>query len=524
MLIHQLSIKEIVAAIAEMKLSALEVCDHFVDRLERINPDLNAICEENFEAARAQAKMYTENFNAYDKSKHPLLGLPFTLKEMLAYRGKRRTGGNIHYRNDISVTTASAAARLENAGGILLATSNVPELGFWFETFNKIYGITNNPFDLQRTPGGSSGGEAALIGAGLSPLGLGSDIGGSLRLPAFFCGIAAHAPTRGLVPMTGHFPHQNQNLKHYPETQRPLAVVGPLAKRASDLHLIMKIISGPDDLDPVCNLNYPGPGPGTGTGPGRGAEYGHGTGTIAKSESKIDPRQLRVLTLADPAIHLATRTSHEISAEVTSVAQLLQSQGAQVEELPQKIFVDAVALWMELLNANKSSSFAENMMQMEDMNPRKMRTLLLKNLALLPLKMNHYTLPALATALLETITSAEHEAPDSGAASSKQTECLLELQRLKIKMRDLLGNNGILLLPTHPRTAPPHFKSLLYPFDFIYSGIMIALQLPATQLPTRLNEAGLPLGVQVVANYHRDDLAISAAAYLETFFPPFWPN
>ena len=176
----------------------------------------------------------------------PLLGVPCTIKEFLKTSGMPHTGGLAWMADGVADTDATVTARIKAAGAIILGVTNIPEGGLWMETYNSIYGRTRNPWDLRRTSGGSSGGEAALISTGASPFGIGSDVGGSIRIPAAFCGTVGHKPSGGLVPNTGHFPAD------VPDGAGGYLCTGPMTRTVDDAWLVLKVLAGPDGQDPAC--------------------------------------------------------------------------------------------------------------------------------------------------------------------------------------------------------------------------------------------------------------------------------
>jgi amidase len=230
------------AALAARKVSAVELAQDAIGRIERHDGKINAICVRDFdrglEAARA-----ADAARARGETR-PLLGIPLTIKESYNIAGLPTTWGNPAQKDFVPTEDALSISRVKAAGGVILGKTNVPlGLGDW-QSYNDIYGTTNNPFDLGRTPGGSSGGSSAALAAGYGPLSLGSDIGGSLRVPAFHCGVYAHKPTFALVPSRGHTPPPFPPLPF----DRDLSVIGPMARSAADLALLLDAIAGPDPL------------------------------------------------------------------------------------------------------------------------------------------------------------------------------------------------------------------------------------------------------------------------------------
>src|SRR6201985_793775 len=235
------SASQLATAIRSKELSSRAIVEAHLERIAVVNPKLNAIVQLTADSARKEADE-ADAALARGEIKGPLHGVPVTIKDTLETTGVICTGdttGRAHY---IPKADATAVARLRAAGAIILGKTNVPELAGAIETDNLVYGRTNNPYDLARTPGGSGGGESAIVAACGSPLGLGTDAGGSIRIPAHFCGLAAIKPTSGRVPRTGQFPMPlgARNAVFHPSL---------IARRIDDVALALPIISGPDYRD-----------------------------------------------------------------------------------------------------------------------------------------------------------------------------------------------------------------------------------------------------------------------------------
>jgi Asp-tRNA(Asn)/Glu-tRNA(Gln) amidotransferase A subunit family amidase len=231
---------ELARRIRDRELSPVEVMRAHLERIETINPKLNAIitlADEALDQARAaeQAVMRADPIG-------PLHGVPFTCKDSFDVAGVRTTRGSLLFEHDIAASDATAVARVKHAGGIFLGKTNTPEFTLWWETDNLVFGRTNNPWNTDMIPGGSSGGEAAALATGLTALGIGSDVGGSLRMPAHYCGVVGFKPTHGRVPLSGLFPETMLRTMH----------VGPLARTVRDAALAVRLMSGPDGTDPWC--------------------------------------------------------------------------------------------------------------------------------------------------------------------------------------------------------------------------------------------------------------------------------
>ena len=228
---------ELAERIHSKSLSPVEVVQAHLDRIEAVNPKVNAIVTlvpgamERARAAEA-AILRGETWG-------PLHGVPFTVKDCVDTEGVRTTRGSKLFSDYVPSADATVVKRLKDAGGIFIAKTNMPEFALWWETDNLVFGRTENPWMPGRTPGGSSGGEAGAIAAGLSPLGIGSDVGGSIREPANYCGIVGLKATHGRIPLTGHWPEALLRFMH----------VGPLGRSVRDVAMGLSLMAGPDGID-----------------------------------------------------------------------------------------------------------------------------------------------------------------------------------------------------------------------------------------------------------------------------------
>jgi len=236
------STRALAAAIAKRSVSSEEVVRACLDRIAAVNPKLNAVVALDADRALERARALDAD-RANGTVRGPLHGVPMTIKDSLDTAGIVTTGGTLGRKSFVPAVDATVVDRLKQAGAIVLGKTNTPELTLSFETTNLIYGKTSNPYDLGRTPGGSSGGAAAIVAAGGAPFDIGSDYGGSIRQPSHFCGVAGIKPTAGRVPRTGH-------VYPYGGIQDSFQQIGPIARTVDDLTLILPIIMGPDFADP----------------------------------------------------------------------------------------------------------------------------------------------------------------------------------------------------------------------------------------------------------------------------------
>lgn len=281
-------------AVRDKELSAVEVVEAHLRRIDEVNPKLNAVVHLSAERALSEARD-ADAATARGESSGPFHGVPMTVKDSHDAQGLVSTGGTKGREGFVPERDATTVARMRAAGAIVLGKTNTPELTLSFETDNLVYGRTNNPYDQDRTPGGSSGGAGAIIASGGSPLDLGTDTGGSIRVPAGFCGISGLKPTSGRVPRTGHI------ISHSLGAIDPLTTVGPMARYVEDLVLAYPIIAGPDGVDPAI---VPMP---------------------VLDPTDVDPRGLRVAWFADIG---EVASTPPVAAAVGSAADALTEAGA----------------------------------------------------------------------------------------------------------------------------------------------------------------------------------------------------
>lgn len=246
---------ELAQLIRSRQLSSRELLDMYLARIERLNPAINAVVTIDAERARAdaaKADQVTATGDS-DAALGPLHGLPITIKDAVEVAGMRSTGGSVALSTHVPEADAPAVARLRRAGAVVFGKTNVPEWSGDIQTFNALFGVTNNPWDPTRTPGGSSGGPAAAVAAGLSSFELGTDIGGSIRIPSSFTGVCGHKPSYGVVSQRGYLDSVGGG-----RTDADVNVFGPIARSVADLELLLGVLAGPDsDRATAWSLKLP---------------------------------------------------------------------------------------------------------------------------------------------------------------------------------------------------------------------------------------------------------------------------
>jgi amidase len=446
------SASEIARAIREREVSAEEVTGAYLARIEEVNPKLNAFVQVAGEAARGRARELDAAL-ARGELAGPLHGVPVSIKDAFDVAGVETVGGTKGRAGFVPQEDATGVARLKAAGAVVLGKTNVPEVSLAFESDNLVYGQTKNPYDLARTPGGSSGGEAAAIAAGLSPLGLGSDAGGSIRLPAHFCGIAGIKPTTGRTARTGHFPPPGGHFDS-------LWQIGPLARRVEDLALALPLLCGADWRDPTV-----APVP-------------------LEDPAAVEVETLRVAFHTDNGIIAPTP---DIAEAVRSAARVLADAGATVEEARPPVLDQAFELALGLFGADGGAGLRTVLHMVGTTETHPLMDRLLELLGQRPLSTEEFV----------------------GLA--------FQLDAYRAAMLSFMRDYDAILCPPCARAAMPHgttFDEENY-LSFSYTMTYNLTGWPGAVVRAAASAEGLPLGVQLVARPWREDVALALARAVE---------
>lgn len=452
------------AALRAGEFTSREVVEAHIEHMERVNPTLNAVVMTRYHEARAEADRADAQLAAARAAGRldglpPLLGVPCTIKENFELEGTPQASGLVSRRHIVNEADAITVARLRAAGAIPLGVSNTSELCMWMESYNEVYGRSNNPYDPTRIVGGSSGGEGAIIGAGASPFGLGADVGGSIRMPAFFNGVFGHKCSPRLVPNEGQYPGPQGRIDDFLST-------GPLCRRAADLEPLLRIMAGP------------------------AAER-------LKDVASVDLRGLRVLYLAPDR---GPRAKRDLRDAQSRAVKALAEAGATPEAIDLPLLDKGFDIWSSMLATAEGPSFAEMMF-----GTRSAWRPLAEFGRLLAGRSPH-TLPLVILAALEKV-------PELAPGRARKYVALG--RELKQQLEEALGDDGVLVTLPYTEVAPRHGKPLFPPFNWVRCAIFNAMSVPSTAVPMGLNAQGLPLGVQVVAAQDNDHLSLACALELE---------
>ena len=467
---HRMTAQQLATAIASGAVTAGAALDHHLDRVDRLNPRLNAVVARDDVGARARAAA-ADAAIARGERWGPLHGVPMTVKDSIEVAGMPTTAGAPELAEHVPAAHALSARRLVDAGAIVFGKTNLPLYAGDLQSYNDVYGTTNNPWDESRSPGGSSGGAASALAAGLTALELGSDIGGSIRNPAHYCGVYGHKPSHGLVPHRGHIPGPPGTLG-----TPDIAVIGPLARSAADLDMALAVLSGPDEREGAAwRLDLPGP-------------------------RRRGLHDFRVAAwLDDPHCPVDAAVGDVLEGTVAA----LESAGVAVDRSARPDFAvaEARSVFLRLMYAVMGSGFPKPVLAAFDEAYPKLEG--------------------------EDLT-VRSEMVRGAALRHRHWLAVDEArQRLRAAWDEFFRRFDVLLCPAMPTVAIPHDHRpvaertvdvngapLPYLEQLFWAGLAGAALLPATVAPAGLSPDGLPVGIQIVGPYLEDRTTIAFAAHL----------
>ncbi len=472
------SAKQLASLIRRKKVGCLELLDLYLERIERHNSRINAIIFMDIEAARKRAKAGDEAL-IRGEVWGPLHGVPMTIKDSYDVVGMPTTWGAPQYKDNFPKKNAIVADRLLAAGAVLFGKTNVPLYLADWQTFNEIYGTTNNPWDLERTPGGSSGGSAAALAAGLTGLEAGSDIGASIRNPAHYCGVYGHKPTYGIVTPRG------QALPGV-VSATDISAVGPLARSVDDLVLALDVMAGPDNIDAAgWQLRLPKP----------------------KKKTLRDYRVAVIFT--DPEAEV----DDEVQKRLRAVTKFLVKNRVKVSETARPK-IDSREAHRNYIQLLRGATVGRLTSEEFDKNLEEFRSI----------DLHDESYPA--------------QMIRAQAMYHKDWLAFNEMRhRMRLAWADFFSDYDILLCPAATTTAFPHNqkgerwermvmvnnKPQPSTTQMFWAGYSCNFYLPSTVAPAGFANDGLPVGVQIVGPQYGDHLCLHFARLLERDFQGFVP-
>ena len=456
--LYHLSATELANKIKSKEISSKELTQLYIDRIKKFDGDINAVVVRMFDRAIEDADKADEALSK-GKDLGPLHGLPMTIKESYAIEGQKTTWGNEAFRNNTAAADGLAVQRFRQAGAHFIGKTNVPLDLADFQSFNTIYGTTNNPWDLKRIPGGSSGGSAAALAAGFTGLEAGSDIGGSIRNPAHFCGVYGHKPTYGIIPMTGH-----ELVSNVPDAD--LAVCGPLARSAEDIRQALDIMAGPAEREAAgWKLDLP----------------------------EADFTNLKDLKIAVWANDEMAPVSHEIEERAIQVGETLAKLGASVSFDARPNFdpetgnINYQLLLQSVMSAAMPPEEKEKIQKIVDqLDP-------------------------------SDFSSDAVNARGVVISHADWISTNFKREKLKIAWKEFFEEWDILICPQmatpafehdhrnyNERTIKVNNQEQSYFQQIFWAGMIVNAYLPSTVFPTGPSKDGLPIGLQAVSGAYQD--------------------
>jgi len=475
--LHFRSASELTRALRRKEVSSVELLDHYLARVAALNPRINAVVHVDAERARERARAADAALGR-GESWGALHGLPITIKDSFEVAGMPCTSGAPELAKHVPAKHATAVQRLVDAGAIVFGKTNLPLYAGDFQSYNAVYGTTNNPWDATRGPGGSSGGSAAALAAGLTGLELGSDIGGSIRNPSHYCGVYGHKTTHGIVPIRGHIPGPPGALG-----EGDLGVAGPMGRSAADLALGLELLAGPDENDATAwRLALPPP---------------------------------RALRLADARVGVWLDDAlGPVDAEVRDVLQnavdAIAKTGAGIDEKTRALdSAEQHRIYAQLLNAAMGAGSPPEVLARAD---------------------------AVAPTIPKSEDSFGVNALRGLALRHRDWLGLNERRtRLRAQWAQYFRDHDVLLCPIMPTAAFPHDQRGMNErtlringkeepyFQLFWAGHAVNAYLPATVAPAGRTRSGLPVGIQIIGPYLEDRTPIAFAAQLADVLGGFTP-
>lgn len=475
------SAETIAAAVRSGDVSAAEVTTAAIQRIEKLDSAINAVVVRDFDRAIKDAHQVDEHLARGEDA--PLLGVPVTVKESFNVAGLATTWGLPPFKDFIADADALAVARLRQAGAVILGKTNVPVALEDLQTYNPIYGRTNNPWDLTRTPGGSSGGSAAALAAGFGAASIGPDIAGSLRVPAHFTGVYAHKSSYGIAPARGHSAPMAPALTYNPD----LTVILPMARSARDLEILLNLLTVQDPLVPSAAMQ-----------------------TLLPPSRHQRLADFRILIVdSHPLLPTSDETRHaieDLAEHLTRAGTEVRRESALLPDLTENARLYARLLLASIASAYPAPRFEEPRRNAEE-------------------TLSHSDIPLLARARAEGVVLSHRDWIATDTARTVERD----------DWRRLFKEFDVVITPASPTTAFPHDQTpdqwgrhinidgseYAYADQLVWAGVASAAGLPSTAVPIATSPEGLPIGVQLIGPMYEYRTPIRLAGWLEQTYRGF---
>lgn len=459
------------AKVRSGKLKSADIVRAYVKRIKEVNPILNAVVDDRFEDAVAEAEDVDRRIaqGTNPVGEQPFLGVPFTVKNSIGVQGCAQDVGAFKWKGRKADEDAEMVSLMRKAGGIPVAITNVPELCLSIDCRNMVYGDTCNPYDTNRTSSGSSGGEASLLGAAASVIGLGTDLAGSIRTPASSCGVFGHKPTNGVLSRIGVFPDRGEAVSKF-------SVVGPMCRYAQDLMPMLRIMAGKNA--PKLNLDAP-----------------------------VDLKKIKLYYVSDDGTkYLSCMLQAQTEAVLKVMDHLEVCCGSKAKRLTLPEIPKAYSMWIASIKVGNPPPFSDLIKS----TPGALSTF--SELFLKMIGRSNHTMIALLLCLRDLVQKYFPNA-QMHADLAKQGQDLTK------KLEDLLGDDAVLIFPSSAFEVPYHGQWLCNVGSMNHTCLFNTTMMPATACPIYLNaRSGMPVGIQVVAGRYQDRLCLAVARELEAHF------
>ena len=474
----KLSVQELVSGIKNGQIKSQDLIEAAFDRIAKVNPAINAVVDQRYKEALEEAQQVDQLVKRHLKGEDgldhllekPLLGIPVTIKDTLAVQGMLQTAGVFCRAKTQAEFDSSVVAQLKRKGAIPIAITNVPEILMAWETTNLPFGTTRNPYDLSRISGGSSGGEGAILAAGASVFGVGTDIGGSIRIPSFMCGVYGHRPTPFLIETNGRWPPPT------PEADA-FSTIGPMTRHVEDLKYCLHSMVNPEKL-PQLDLERP-----------------------------VKIEELKIFWLDEFNGPFISPLHEDVKYSIQhSIDHFERKFGLTCQSLKLPHTEKAFSLWRASIYERGKLNVSRGLARASGKRAISPMLEFVKS----TIGLSDHTMVGLSAAIAMDWL---HASDDTQLAT--MCKYVDEMRHIAIQQ---LSSNGVIIAPTMPQPAPKIGSTAVTFADIVYTSLFNTLGFPSTHVPTKLTRQGLPVGIQVASTPMNDRLCLAVAQELDQLF------